>query len=154
MQAGPHSCAKGYTVVELLIVMAIVGIVAAVGLPSFRTLIEWQRAQTRVHLLTAHLAMARSLAVMHRIPVSVCPSGDGDSCRPDRDWSRGWILFRDPMRSGQPLEAASILRLSTTRQATTSVSLERMADRLSDFFRTAAIAAPTSRSAYARVRNA
>ncbi|NHF67384.1 GspH/FimT family pseudopilin [Xanthomonas hortorum] len=111
MQAGTHSCAKGYTAVELLIVMAIVGIVAAVGLPSFRTLIEWQRAQTRVHLLTAHLAMARSLAVTHRIPVSVCPSGDGDSCRPDGDWSRGWILFRDPVRSEQPLEAASILRV-------------------------------------------
>ncbi|MFC7522079.1 GspH/FimT family pseudopilin [Xanthomonas populi] len=111
MRAGAHSCAKGYTAVELLIVMAIVGIVAAVGLPSFRALIEWQRTQTRVHLLTAHLAMARSLAVTHRLPVSICPSVDGASCRPDRDWSRGWILFRDPMRSGQPVEAASILRV-------------------------------------------
>ncbi|MCE4354180.1 GspH/FimT family pseudopilin [Xanthomonas hortorum] len=111
MQAGTHSCAKGYTAVELLIVMAIVGIVAAVGLPSFRTLIEWQRAQTRVHLLTAHLAMARSLAVTHRLPVSICPSVDGASCRPDRDWSRGWILFKDPLRSGQPADAGSIVHV-------------------------------------------
>jgi len=43
--------------------------------------------------------------------------------------------------------------LSSTLQATTSASLERSADHLSDSFRTAAIAAPTSPLAYARALN-
>ncbi|MCL1523466.1 GspH/FimT family pseudopilin [Xanthomonas nasturtii] len=111
MQAGAPSYVKGYTAAELLIVMAIVGIMTAIGLPSFRTLIEWQRAQTRVHLLTAHLAMARSLAITGSLPISICPSIDGTSCRSDRDWSRGWILFKDSTRSGQPADVGSILRV-------------------------------------------
>ncbi|MBO9740647.1 GspH/FimT family pseudopilin [Xanthomonas axonopodis pv. begoniae] len=111
MDAAGYSSARGYTAVQLLIVMAVIGIGAAIGMPSFKSLIEWQRATTRVHLLTTHLAMARSSAITHGEPVSICPSTDGARCRTDRDWSRGWILFRDPERGGQPLSAASVIRV-------------------------------------------
>ncbi|WP_240475938.1 GspH/FimT family pseudopilin [Xanthomonas arboricola] len=111
MKAVTRWCAKGYTALQLVIVMAIIGIMAAIGLPSFNALIEWQRAQARVHLLTAHLAMARSLAVTHRLPVSICPSSDGANCRSGRDWSRGWILFKDPLRTGQPADTDSVLQV-------------------------------------------
>ncbi|MBB3813758.1 type IV fimbrial biogenesis protein FimT [Xanthomonas arboricola] len=111
MKAVTLSSAKGYTAVQLLIVMAIIGIMAAIGLPSFRALIDWQRAQARVHLLTAHLAMARSMAITHRLPVSICPSSDGTSCRSGSDWSQGWILFKDPLRSGQPADVGSVLQV-------------------------------------------
>ncbi|WDN04992.1 GspH/FimT family pseudopilin [Xanthomonas oryzae] len=111
MDAASYSNAKGYTAVQLLIVMAIVGIGAAIGIPSFKSLIEWQRATTRVHVLTAHLAMARSFAVTQGAPVSICPSTDGVRCRTDRDWSHGWILFKDPERGVQPQSAASVIRV-------------------------------------------
>lgn len=111
MGAVTHSSVRGYTAVQLLIVMAIIAVTAAIGLPSFQGVLEWQRATTRVHLLTTHLAMARSLAVTQRMPVSVCPSADGSSCRTDGDWSRGWLLFKDPSRNGQPVDASSILKV-------------------------------------------
>ncbi|MGV7167618.1 GspH/FimT family pseudopilin [Xanthomonas citri] len=111
MDAAGYSSARGYTAVQLLIVMAIIGIGAAIGMPSFKSLIEWQRATTRVHLLTAHLAMARSLAVTQGEPVSLCPTMDGTRCRTDRIWSQGWILFKDPGRDGQPPSAASVVRV-------------------------------------------
>ncbi|WP_259739915.1 prepilin-type N-terminal cleavage/methylation domain-containing protein [Xanthomonas campestris pv. campestris] len=34
MQTGPQSPAKGYTATELLIVMAVLGLLAAIALPS------------------------------------------------------------------------------------------------------------------------
>ncbi len=111
MQAATRSYEKGYTALQSLIVMAILGILTTIGLPSFRALIEWQRTQARVHLLTAHLATARSLAVTQRLPVSICPSADGASCRSDKNWSQGWILFKDPLRDGHPAGADSILRV-------------------------------------------
>lgn len=110
MRAVTHSSARGYTAVQLLIVMAVIGILATIGLPSFQHVLEWQQATTRVHLLTSHLAMARSMAVTQRAPVSVCPSAEGATCRSDRIWSQGWILFKDPNRQGQPADTASILR--------------------------------------------
>ncbi|PPT73838.1 prepilin-type cleavage/methylation domain-containing protein [Xanthomonas arboricola pv. populi] len=111
MQKGLESCARGYTAVELLIVMAVLGLLAAIALPNFNGLIERQRMQTRIHLLTAHLALARSMAIMRRTAVSVCPSADGTMCRTDSNWSAGWILFADPSNQGQPSSALSILRV-------------------------------------------
>ncbi|NYI18117.1 type IV fimbrial biogenesis protein FimT [Xanthomonas arboricola] len=111
MEAADYSSARGYTAVQLLIVMAIIGIGAVIGMPSFTRLMEWQRATTRVHLLTAHLAMARGLAITQGEPVSICPTTDGTSCRTDRNWSQGWILFKDPERDGQPPHLASIVRV-------------------------------------------
>ncbi|WP_372381843.1 GspH/FimT family pseudopilin [Xanthomonas sp. NCPPB 1068] len=96
---------------QLLVVMAVIAITSAIGLPSFQSALEWQRTTTRVHVLTTYLAMARSLAVAQRMPVSVCPSADGSSCRTDGDWSRGWLLFKDPGRNGQPVDASSILKV-------------------------------------------
>ncbi|PPU76253.1 MULTISPECIES: GspH/FimT family pseudopilin [Xanthomonas] len=111
MQAAPHSNAKGYTVMQSMFVMALVATMASIGLPGFQRLLDWQRATTRMHLLTTHLALARSLAVAQRMPVSLCPSADGSRCRTDSDWSRGWILFKDPGREGQPADASSIFKV-------------------------------------------
>ncbi|WP_115529096.1 MULTISPECIES: GspH/FimT family pseudopilin [Xanthomonas] len=128
MRAVTHSSARGYTAVQLLIVMAVIGIGAAIGLPSVKSLIEWQRATTLVHLLTAHLAMARGLAVSQSAPVSICPSADGTRCHTDRDWSRGWILFKDPDHGGQPLSAASVIRVEHT-SATGGINITSTAGR-------------------------
>ncbi|RFF51635.1 GspH/FimT family pseudopilin [Xanthomonas campestris] len=128
MQTGPQSPAKGYTATELLIVMAVLGLLAAIALPSFSSLIERQRLQTRVHLLTAHLALARSMAIMRRTAVSVCPSADGTMCGTDSNWSAGWILFADPANAGQPSSALSVLRVE--QHATTqSLSVTSTAGR-------------------------
>ncbi|NIJ79609.1 GspH/FimT family pseudopilin [Xanthomonas cannabis] len=112
MEAVTRSSARGYTAVQLLVVMAVIAITSAIGLPSFQSVLEWHRATTRVHLLTAHLAMARSLAITQRVPISMCPSADGATCRPDRVWSKGWILFKDPDRHGQPAQSDAILRIT------------------------------------------
>ncbi|MBB3806004.1 type IV fimbrial biogenesis protein FimT [Xanthomonas arboricola] len=112
MEAVTRSSARGYTAVQLLVVMAVIAITSAIGLPSFQSVLEWHRATTRVHLLTAHLAMARSLAITQRVPISMCPSADGATCRPDRVWSKGWILFKDPDRHGQPARSDAILRIT------------------------------------------
>ncbi|PPU61158.1 prepilin-type cleavage/methylation domain-containing protein [Xanthomonas codiaei] len=111
MGAVSRSSAKGYTAVQLLVVMAVIAITSAIGLPSFQGVLGWHRATTRVHLLTTCLAMARSMAVAQRMPVSVCPSADGASCRTDGDWSHGWIVFKDPDRNAQPVDASSVLRV-------------------------------------------
>ncbi|KAB7764068.1 GspH/FimT family pseudopilin [Xanthomonas maliensis] len=101
---------RGYTAVQLLIVMAAVAIFASIALPGFRATFERQQVAASLHQLTAHLAMARNAAVTRRQPVSACPSKDGVSCRQDQDWSDGWILFEDRERTGTPTGPAAILR--------------------------------------------
>ena len=100
---------RGYTLLQLVVVMALICILASAGLPAFQNLLERQRLATTIHRLSTQLALARNSAISSSVPVSACPSlGDG-SCRNDSDWSRGWIVYRDPDRQGQPADAASIL---------------------------------------------
>lgn len=39
---------------------------------------------------------------MRRKVVSICPSPDGLSCEPGRDWSSGWLMFENSDRDEPP----------------------------------------------------
>jgi len=102
--------ATGFSLVELLIVLAMAAILAGLALPSFQDLLQRQRIATTMHLLTTELALARSTAISRRMPVTLCPSlGDG-RCRDSPDWSAGWLVYRDPLRAAQPHLPADILQ--------------------------------------------
>ena len=102
----------GFSVMEALVATSVVSIVLAIGLPAFRATVERTRSAGAYHAVTASLMSARQAAIMRRMPVTVCPSRDARTCRGDRDWSDGWILFLDPARTGSPANAADILRSS------------------------------------------
>jgi type IV fimbrial biogenesis protein FimT len=100
----------GFSLVEALTVMAITTILLLIGVPSYAGLVESQRASTAMHLLTAHLASARSTAITYRIPTVVCPSDRAGGCRSDGDWSQGWLMFFDADGNRQPDSRQDILR--------------------------------------------
>ncbi len=101
---------RGYTLVEMAVVMAVVATLTAVALPAFRSTLEAQRTRAALHAVSAQFALARTTAITRRESVSVCPSAGGGGCTGDFDWSRGWIMYRDPGRSDQPETPDAILR--------------------------------------------
>ena len=60
--------AKGVSLVEMLATLAIVCIVAGLGLPAFRSTLERQRCHAAVNLLAATLAHARNTAPPFQFP--------------------------------------------------------------------------------------
>jgi len=106
----PRHRRSGFTLLELIVTLAIATILTVVALPSFRSTLDRQRATTAVHLLSAQFAQARSTAITRAEVVSVCPSRGDGRCREDGDWSDGWILYRDPGRDGQPNAPGEVLR--------------------------------------------
>ncbi len=84
---------KGLTLLELLVTMAILGVTLGLGVPAFRQMTLAVRAHGAFHELTTSLAMARTVSLVRGVPVVVCPSHDGVTCRPDRIWDQGWITF-------------------------------------------------------------
>ena len=102
----PH----GFTLVEALTVLAVASIGLALGVPSYKSFMERQRASTAMHLLTAHMASARSTAISYRIPTVVCPSDSAGGCRTDGDWSQGWLMFFDKDGNRKPDLREDILR--------------------------------------------
>ena len=62
---------RGFTMLELLIVLAIMGILAAFGIPWFMKLMQRQALKSAAHEIQTTLAAARMTAVKQNAPVSV-----------------------------------------------------------------------------------
>lgn len=105
---GPHQ--RGYTLVEITIVTAVITTISTLALPTFNDVIERQRVSSVLHSLSAHLANARNTAITRGTSISVCPSADGESCTGHYDWSEGWITYRDGNKLGKPETTDSILQ--------------------------------------------
>ena len=88
-----HAKSRGLTLLELMITLAVAGILIASSAPSFTASIRNTRLVTQVNELQASLSMARSEAVKRNENVTVCRSSDSASCT--GAWQDGWIVFLD-----------------------------------------------------------
>lgn len=92
----------GYSLYELLMTTAIVGIVFAIGIPSFSSITARQLQRVEIDALFHAIHVARKESIMRRKVVSICPSRDGKSCEPGTDWSAGWLMFENSDRDSPP----------------------------------------------------
>jgi type IV fimbrial biogenesis protein FimT len=109
---------NAYTLVELVVTMAIASMVLAAGIPSLVQVKTYAETRSASHILSTSLASARVLAVMQGVPFTVCPVGQDRRCRDDGVWDEGWIVFRDATRAGQPTRAADVVSIQNPAPGT------------------------------------
>ena len=105
---------KGFTLIELMVTLAVLGVLLAVGVPSFADLIRNNRSQAAANELVSALNAARVEAVKRGKRVSLCPSVNGTSCS-GTAWQSGWIVFVDTAASdtSTPAVVGTILNRRT-----------------------------------------
>jgi len=69
---GRRASTSGFTAIELLITVAIVGVVAALAVPALRDLVLNNRAVSRINEFVAAVNLARNEAVKRGTPVTLC----------------------------------------------------------------------------------
>ncbi|HEX5340467.1 MAG TPA: GspH/FimT family pseudopilin [Gammaproteobacteria bacterium] len=84
---------RGFTLLEMLVVLAVAGILLTVAIPDFSTLIRHSRAVTAVNSLAGALNFARYSAISRNRYVTLCHSRDGQQCAADANWEDGWLIF-------------------------------------------------------------
>ena len=75
---------RGFTVIEILLVIVVIGVLLSIAAPSFVTFTSSQKVKTASFDLYAAMVFARSEAIKRRVNVTVAPVSS--------DWKNGWTI--------------------------------------------------------------
>ena len=85
----------GFTLIELVITMAVFGIVLATALPSLNSFTASNRRSANLNIFVSSLNLARSEAIKRNTAISICTSNNTTSCNTALSWEDGWLVFVD-----------------------------------------------------------
>ena len=119
--------ARGFTLIELAVVLAIVAILLHVAAPGLSRVVAARALAAQSSEFMAALRFARAAALQRGAAVTMCASAAGTpspACRGSRatDWRAGWIVFADRDRRGAPDGQQPLLRVQQPLQVTGGVA--------------------------------
>jgi type IV fimbrial biogenesis protein FimT len=100
----PQPRRSGFSMIELLVVLAVAGVLLAAGSPGLRDLVRTQQLKTATNDLFAAIGLARAQALARGEIVMLLPKGAGGA-----DWRRGWTVFLDRDGDRQPGPGDTVL---------------------------------------------
>lgn len=100
--------ASGFSLIELMVTIAIVAILLAVAFPSFEGSLRSNRVATGTNELLASLSLARSEAIRNPAGAALCTSTDGAAC--GGDWNDGWLVWLDLNQNGEVNPGERVIR--------------------------------------------
>ncbi len=102
----------GFTLIELIVTIAIAGILLALAIPSFREITLNNQRASRVNEFVAALNYARGQALALRTDVVMCRTRSNAAavpvCGEGEGWEAGWIVFADRDNSRTPTDGDAI----------------------------------------------
>jgi type IV fimbrial biogenesis protein FimT len=112
---------SGFTLIELMIAVAILAILVGIAAPNFREAVLNARMTAQANDLMADLNVARSEAVKRGANVYLCTSSNGTSCTAT-EWRLGWLIFVDTDASGNKQATELVLKSRPAVDSTNQIT--------------------------------
>lgn len=108
---------RGFTLLELLITMAIAALLMTLAVPSMKSIMERNAVSNQVNTFLGSLRYARSEAIKLGAPVVMCRSANPEAASPAcadaaGSWATGWVIFVN-----RDLDASNVLGGASTGDA-------------------------------------
>ncbi|MGQ0591131.1 MAG: GspH/FimT family pseudopilin [Gammaproteobacteria bacterium] len=125
--------ACGFTLIELMVGVAVLAIALGAGVPSMSEFIQNSRLAAHTNDLLTSLHLARTEAIKRNARVTLCKSPNATNCSTAPEgWEIGWMVFADAAPFGTREGADAVL--DSHGAAATNVSITpRVADPIGDF---------------------
>ena len=129
--------ATGFSLVELLVAIAIISVLVMLAAPEVGNIIKGSRLRSASSDLMVDLMLARSEALKRGARVVVCSSSNGTGCRAEADmggdqgsdsfkWEIGWLIFVDSNSNGSVDTGETILKVSESLASGLRLTLSKV----------------------------
>ncbi|OTG75153.1 fimbrial biogenesis protein FimT [Acinetobacter sp. ANC 4169] len=96
----PFQPKNGFTLVELIVTLAIFAILATIAIPYFQEIKAKQEVNAITNKLISTIQLAKSQASIYHSNVVICPSQNKMNCQTNQ-WTAGLLIFLDSNKNRQ-----------------------------------------------------
>ena len=107
------STTSGFTLLELLVAIAVSTILLTIGIPSFMSMIAQNQRVSHTADVYNAFNFARAEAIARNQPVVMCKSSNQSSCNAAATWADGWLIYANAdnsINSFDPANGDQLLR--------------------------------------------
>ncbi len=94
---------SGFTLLELMVTVAVIGILAIVAMPGVTAMVNHSRLSGQTEELVSSLQLARAEAIRRNVRVTICPSTNGSTCTASTAWT-SWIVHGMDNTAAPPVD--------------------------------------------------
>tara|TARA_R110000824_G_scaffold318073_2_gene505273 strand:- start:14608 stop:15195 length:588 start_codon:yes stop_codon:yes gene_type:complete len=87
------TAAEGFSLIELIVVMALLTILINLGMPALFHSVERNQARVAINTIYRAINLTRHTAINNGVMTTLCRSADSQSC--GGKWQQGFIVFTD-----------------------------------------------------------
>lgn len=126
---------RGFTLVELLVVLAVGAILLTIAIPGYAFLVNGSRLAAVTNDLVTALQLARSEAIKRGMRVTVCKTSNAMAAPPVCDtttsWQQGWLVFVDGGTKGVIDSGDTLLRVQGSVSAAVTITTSNYSSYIS-----------------------